>query len=333
MLLARLQPPARPPPRHLLPGSRRARPIVGCRGAKLAATGARYTQLDLVGRRKRAPAEHAAYAWTRRARRCCPCPHGRRSGGRPPRCSRLLDGRPRALAALRPRPRAFAAVSWKGPPPPPPPPPASALPRRPSAMPQPSATRLARRGLRADTAWKPSWILGEAAPVYSPGQRGPAAGRAASACALGAWRTTRALAAARSSKPASTYASRAETLETLDVCSRRRTPLLLPGGRSATRSYRALAAQAAEAGATVRIIPGGPYRPPGSPRLLCQGSSVFLEENDERSRMDGASWLPTMQAGAPSARFDSREETMQSARNPRIGKRRARNVEGAWERR
>ena len=49
--------------------------------------------------------------------------------------------------------------------------------------------------------------------------------------------------------------SRAETLETLDVLRAGDTPLLYLAGER-DEKYRALAAQAAEAGATVRIIPG-----------------------------------------------------------------------------
>ena len=49
--------------------------------------------------------------------------------------------------------------------------------------------------------------------------------------------------------------SRAETLETLDVLRAGDTPLLYLAGER-DEKYRALAAQAAEAGATVCIIPG-----------------------------------------------------------------------------
>lgn len=214
---------------------------------KLAATGRPIYALDLVGHgESERPADACAYALDAQGEALLSFARmvADREGARPAVLGYSMGGRV-TLAALRRDPRAFAAVVLEaagfGP----------ATQAERDAATERDAACAAR--LRADglEAFMDFW---EQLPLFASQRDLPPdvrerlrAGRMAND----------AEALARTFEQAGQHVmpSRAETLETLDVLRAGDTPLLYLAGER-DEKYRALAAQAAEAGATVRIIPG-----------------------------------------------------------------------------
>lgn len=214
---------------------------------KLAATGRPIYALDLVGHgESERPADACAYALDAQGEALLSFARmvADREGARPAVLGYSMGGRV-TLAALRRDPRAFAAVVLEaagfGP----------ATQAERDAATERDAACAAR--LRADglEAFMDFW---EQLPLFASQRDLPPdvrerlrAGRMAND----------AEALARTFEQAGQHVmpSRAETLETLDVLRDGDTPLLYLAGER-DEKYRALAAQAAEAGATVRIIPG-----------------------------------------------------------------------------
>lgn len=214
---------------------------------KLAATGRPIYALDLVGHgESERPADACAYALDAQGEALLSFARmvADREGARPAVLGYSMGGRV-TLAALRRDPRAFAAVVLEaagfGP----------ATQAERDAATERDAACAAR--LRADSleAFMDFW---EQLPLFASQRDLPPdvrerlrAGRMAND----------AEALARTFEQAGQHVmpSRAETLETLDVLRAGDTPLLYLAGER-DEKYRALAAQAAEAGATVRIIPG-----------------------------------------------------------------------------
>ena len=214
---------------------------------KLAATGRPIYALDLVGHgESERPADACAYALDAQGEALLSFARmvADREGARPAVLGYSMGGRV-TLAALRRDPRAFAAVVLEaagfGP----------ATQAERDAATERDAACAAR--LRADglEAFMDFW---EQLPLFASQRDLPPdvrerlrAGRMAND----------AEALARTFEQAGQHVmpSRAETLETLAVLRAGGTPLLYLAGER-DEKYRALAAQAAEAGATVRIIPG-----------------------------------------------------------------------------
>lgn len=214
---------------------------------KLAATGRPIYALDLVGHgESERPADACAYALDAQGEALLSFARmvADREGARPAVLGYSMGGRV-TLAALRRDPRAFAAVVLEaagfGP----------ATQAERDAATERDAACAAR--LRADglEAFMDFW---EQLPLFASQRDLPPdvrerlrAGRMAND----------AEALARTFEQAGQHVmpSRAETLETLDVLRAGDTPLLYLAGER-DEKYRALAAQAAEAGATVLIIPG-----------------------------------------------------------------------------
>ncbi|MFR3479737.1 MAG: alpha/beta fold hydrolase [Eggerthella lenta] len=237
---------------------------------KLAATGRPIYALDLVGHgESERPADACAYALDAQGEALLSFARmvADREGARPAVLGYSMGGRV-TLAALRRDPRAFAAVVLEaagfGP----------ATQAERDAATERDAACAAR--LRADglEAFMDFW---EQLPLFASQRDLPPdvrerlrAGRMAND----------AEALARTFEQAGQHVmpSRAETLETLDVLRAGDTPLLYLAGER-DEKYRALAAQAAEAGATVRIIPGAGHNAHlEAPAAFVQEVSLFLGE-------------------------------------------------------
>ncbi|MCB6527362.1 alpha/beta fold hydrolase [Eggerthella lenta] len=208
---------------------------------KLAATGRPIYALDLVGHgESERPADACAYALDAQGEALLSFARmvADREGARPAVLGYSMGGRV-TLAALRRDPRAFAAVVLEA---------AGFGPATQAKRDAACATRLRADGLEA---FMDFW---EQLPLFASQRDLPPdvrerlrAGRMAND----------AEALARTFEQAGQHVmpSRAETLETLAVLRAGGTPLLYLAGER-DEKYRALAAQAAEAGATVCIIPG-----------------------------------------------------------------------------
>lgn len=237
---------------------------------KLAATGRPIYALDLVGHgESERPADACAYALDAQGEALLSFARmvADREGARPAVLGYSMGGRV-TLAALRRDPRAFAAVVLEaagfGP----------ATQAERDAATERDAACAAR--LRADglEAFMDFW---EQLPLFASQRNLPPdvrkrlrAGRMAND----------AEALARTFEQAGQHVmpSRAETLETLAVLRAGGTPLLYLAGER-DEKYRALAAQAAEAGATVCIIPGAGHNAHlEAPAAFVQEVSLFLGE-------------------------------------------------------
>lgn len=237
---------------------------------KLAATGRPIYALDLVGHgESERPADACAYALDAQGEALLSFARmvADREGARPAVLGYSMGGRV-TLAALRRDPRAFAAVVLEaagfGP----------ATQAERDAATERDAACAAR--LRADglEAFMDFW---EQLPLFASQRDLPPdvrerlrAGRMAND----------AEALARTFEQAGQHVmlSRAETLETLAVLRAGGTPLLYLAGER-DEKYRALAAQAAEAGATVCIIPGAGHNAHlEAPAAFVQEVSLFLGE-------------------------------------------------------
>ena len=237
---------------------------------KLAATGRPIYALDLVGHgESERPADACAYALDAQGEALLSFARmvADREGARPAVLGYSMGGRV-TLAALRRDPRAFAAVVLEaagfGP----------ATQAERDAATERDAACAAR--LRADglEAFMDFW---EQLPLFASQRDLPPdvrerlrAGRMAND----------AEALARTFEQAGQHVmpSRAETLETLDVLRAGDTPLLYLAGER-DEKYRALAAQAAEAGATVRIIPGAGHNAHlESPATFAKEVASFLRK-------------------------------------------------------
>ena len=237
---------------------------------KLAATGRPIYALDLVGHgESERPADACAYALDAQGEALLSFARmvADREGARPAVLGYSMGGRV-TLAALRRDPRAFAAVVLEaagfGP----------ATQAERDAATERDAACAAR--LRADglEAFMDFW---EQLPLFASQRDLPPdvrerlrAGRMAND----------AEALARTFEQAGQHVmpSRAEALETLDVLRAGDTPLLYLAGER-DEKYRALAAQAAEAGATVRIIPGAGHNAHlESPATFAKEVASFLRK-------------------------------------------------------
>ena len=237
---------------------------------KLAATGRPIYALDLVGHgESERPADACAYALDAQGEALLSFARmvADREGARPAVLGYSMGGRV-TLAALRRDPRAFAAVVLEaagfGP----------ATQAERDAATERDAACAAR--LRADglEAFMDFW---EQLPLFASQRDLPPdvrerlrAGRMAND----------AEALARTFEQAGQHVmpSRAETLETLAVLRAGGTPLLYLAGER-DEKYRALAAQAAEAGAVMRVVPGAGHNAHlEAPAAFVQEVSLFLGE-------------------------------------------------------